>query len=159
MSNPEFPPLSLHGRLRRAGPWALLLALLGVAQTLLVVLAVKYENTRSQDETDTLATETATEMRRDLLSQMQALQVLAFAEAPPPRGAKALPRCCASARACGGWSGAMPKARCWTRWTRLVHPPWCPSCRARTWAWMPIWPAAPPAMPPHRCFRARTSCR
>jgi len=82
MSNPEFPPLSLHGRLRRAGPWALLLALLGVAQTLLVVLAVKYENTRSQDETDTLATETATEMRRDLLSQMQALQVLAFAEAP-----------------------------------------------------------------------------
>jgi two-component system sensor histidine kinase DctS len=53
-----------------------------VAQTLLVVLAVKYENTRAQDETDTLATETAAELRRDLLGQMQALQVLAFAEAP-----------------------------------------------------------------------------
>ena len=82
MSSPEIPPLTLHGRLRRAGPWALLLALLGVAQTLLVVLAVKYENTRAQDETDTLATETAADLRRDLLGQMQALQVVAFAEAP-----------------------------------------------------------------------------
>ncbi len=82
MRHPEIPPLSLHGRLRRAGPWALLLALLGVAQTLLVVLAVKYESTRAQDETDTLATETAAEMRRDLLSQMQDLQALAFATPP-----------------------------------------------------------------------------
>ena len=82
MRHPEIPPLSLHGRLRRAGPWALLLALLGVAQTLLVVLAVKYENTRAQDETDTLATETAAEMRRDLLGQMQGLQALAFATSP-----------------------------------------------------------------------------
>ncbi|HRD98308.1 MAG TPA: PAS domain-containing sensor histidine kinase, partial [Rubrivivax sp.] len=82
MRQPEIPPPSLHGRLRRAGPWALLLALLGVAQTLLVVLAVKYESTRAQDETDTLATETAAEMRRDLLGQMQDLQALAFATPP-----------------------------------------------------------------------------
>ena len=83
MSSPEIAPLTLQGRLRRAGPWALLLTLLGVAQTLLVVLAVKYESTRAQDETDTLATETAAEMRRDLLSQMQGLQALGFAESPP----------------------------------------------------------------------------
>jgi two-component system sensor histidine kinase DctS len=84
MRHPETPLLNLHGRLRRAGPWALLLALLGVAQTLLVVLAFKYENTRAQDETDTLATEMASEMRRDLLGQMQTLQALAFSAAPAP---------------------------------------------------------------------------
>ncbi len=84
MPKPGLPPLTLHGRWRRAGPWVLLLALLAVAQTLLVVLAFKYENTRSQDETDTLAAEVAAELRRDLLGQMQTLQALAFSAAPTP---------------------------------------------------------------------------
>ena len=39
-------------RLRRALLWGALLALLGVAQTLLVALTLKYESTRAQDAVD-----------------------------------------------------------------------------------------------------------
>ncbi len=70
------------GRLRRALLWAALLALLGVAQTLLVVLTLNYESGRAQDEADTAAAQTAAEVRREMLLQMQTLQALAFADAP-----------------------------------------------------------------------------
>jgi two-component system sensor histidine kinase DctS len=80
-------------RLRRALLWGLLLALLGVAQTLLVALTVSYESTRVQDEAESAAAETAAEVRHELLGAMQAVQALAWTEGPPPawrEGAAAL---------------------------------------------------------------------
>jgi len=51
-------------------------ALLLVAQSLLVALTVSYESSRAQDDTDTVATETAADVRHELLAVMQALQAL-----------------------------------------------------------------------------------
>ena len=72
------PPRS--GRLRRALLWGALLALLVVAQGLLLALTLNYESTRAQDETDSMATEGAAGLRRELLRIMQALQGIAVAE-------------------------------------------------------------------------------
>ena len=66
---------------RRALLWAALLALLVVAQGLLLALTLNYESTRAQDETDSTAAEAAAEVRREMLGAMQALQALAV-EAP-----------------------------------------------------------------------------
>ena len=52
------------------------MALLLVAQSLLVALTVSYESSRAQDDTDTVATETAADVRHELLAVMQALQAL-----------------------------------------------------------------------------------
>jgi two-component system sensor histidine kinase DctS len=82
MSPHDLAPAPRSGRLRRALLWAALLALLGVAQTLLVVLTINYESGRAQDEADTAAAQTAAEVRREMLLQMQTLQALAFADAP-----------------------------------------------------------------------------
>ena len=70
-------------RLRRALLWGALLALLGVAQTLLVALTLKYESTRAQDAVDAVAAEAAAAVRSELLGVMQALQALAWTEAQP----------------------------------------------------------------------------
>jgi two-component system sensor histidine kinase DctS len=69
-------------RLRRVLLWTALLALLGVAQTLLVVLTLNYESGRAQDQAETAAAQTAADVRREMLLQMQALQALAFSDAP-----------------------------------------------------------------------------
>ena len=77
---PESPPAP--SRLRRALPWALLLLLLGVAQTLLLMLTVRYEATRAQDETELVVAETASEIRSALLLAEQQLQALGGGAGP-----------------------------------------------------------------------------
>ena len=69
-------------RFRRAMLWGVLVALLLVAQTLLVALTLKYEAGRELDAAERAATEGAAELRRELLRQMQQLQTLAFTEQP-----------------------------------------------------------------------------
>ena len=75
-------PQSEH-RIRRAMLWAALVLLLLVAQTLLVALTIRYESTQAQNEVELVAGSAAAEVRRDLLSAMQALQALAWSEALP----------------------------------------------------------------------------
>ena len=71
-------------RMRRALLWGALVALLLVAQTLLVALTINYEATRAQDEADTIAAEAVAQIRHDLLGMVQALQALGWAD--PPQG-------------------------------------------------------------------------
>ena len=84
MSTADFSPQPRPRRWRRALLWSLLLALLGVAQTLLVALTVSYESTRAQDEAESAAAEAAAEVRHELLGAVQAVQALAWTEGPPP---------------------------------------------------------------------------
>lgn len=70
-------------RLRRALLWGALVALLVVAQTLLVALTVRYEESRAQEEADAAAAEAAAEVRRALLGVVQTLQSLAWVEGAP----------------------------------------------------------------------------
>ncbi len=69
-------------RLRRALLWGALVALLLVAQSLLVALTVLYESSRAQDETDAVAAESAADVRHGLLTEMQALQALGLSNSP-----------------------------------------------------------------------------
>jgi two-component system sensor histidine kinase DctS len=78
---PAPPPPQL---LRRALPWAALVLLLGVAQTLLVLLTIRYETTRAQDEVDTVVNAAAAEVRREMLRAVQSLQALGFSVAESP---------------------------------------------------------------------------
>jgi two-component system sensor histidine kinase DctS len=80
-------------RWRRALLWGALLALLGVAQTLLVALTISYESVRTQEEVDAVATEAAADIRHELLGAIQTLQALAWTQTPQPdwrAGAEAL---------------------------------------------------------------------
>lgn len=80
MNAPDpIPPPARRG-LRRPALWALLVALLVVAQTLLVALTVSYEASRSQDEIETIGGEAAVQMRRELLQAMQQLQALSWSD-------------------------------------------------------------------------------
>jgi two-component system, LuxR family, sensor histidine kinase DctS len=72
------------GRLRRALLWVALVGLLVVAQTLLVRLTIHYEQVRAQEDVDAAATEATADIRRELQGVLQALQALAWAEAPQP---------------------------------------------------------------------------
>lgn len=69
-------------RWRRALMWGLLLALLGVAQTLLVALTVSYESTRAQDEADAAVAQAAADVRHALLGALQSLQALSGVAGP-----------------------------------------------------------------------------
>ena len=69
-------------RLRRALLWGALVALLLVAQSLLVALTLSYESSRAQDDTDAVAAESAADVRHDLLAVMQALQALSLGGSP-----------------------------------------------------------------------------
>ena len=71
-------------RLRRALLWGALLALLGVAQTLLVALTLGYESVRAQDEVDAVANEAAADIRHEMLGVVRTLQALAWSAAPQP---------------------------------------------------------------------------
>ena len=57
------PPQRAGRRWRRALLWGLLIALLAVAEVLLVLLAVNYETTRAQDRTEAVAAATAAHAR------------------------------------------------------------------------------------------------
>ena len=78
------PPdtLARPRRLRRALLWAALVALLLVAQTLLVALSIKYEASREQDEAERAATEGASDLKREMGRQTLAVQTLAFVGQP-----------------------------------------------------------------------------
>jgi two-component system sensor histidine kinase DctS len=80
---PPARPQRLRGGLRRAGLWGALVALLLVAQTLLVALTLNYEDSRAQEDTDSVATEAAAEVRREMLGMLQMLQTLAWVEGRP----------------------------------------------------------------------------
>ncbi len=71
-------------RLRHALPWVALLLLLGVAQSMLVLLTVRHETARAQEEAESVATAVATELRRELVRTVQTLQALGFSVAEAP---------------------------------------------------------------------------
>ncbi|WP_119355064.1 ATP-binding protein [Azohydromonas sediminis] len=68
---------------RRALPWALLVTLLVVAQSLLVVLTLRHEETRAQDEAEAVAAEASTALRGELLRTVQSLQSLLWNDPSP----------------------------------------------------------------------------
>jgi two-component system sensor histidine kinase DctS len=85
------PPVRLapRGRARRVLLWTALMALLVVAQSLLVVLSLSYESGRAQDEAERVATLASSEIKRELLRQARALQSLAFLASQPAQDASA----------------------------------------------------------------------
>jgi two-component system sensor histidine kinase DctS len=68
---------------RRLLLWAALVLLLGIAQSLLVLLTVDYESSHLQDEADTVAAEAAALLRSDLLRTVQSLQSLLWNDPSP----------------------------------------------------------------------------
>lgn len=83
--NPPEPAAARRRRWRRALPWAALVALLGVAQSLLVWLTLNYEATRTQDQADTFAAESAASVRAELLRAMQTVQSLPWGSPSPAK--------------------------------------------------------------------------
>ncbi len=73
-------PSARSERRRRLGLWSALVALLVVAQSLLVLLTVAYENNRAQEQVDALAAEVASEVRRQVGRAVQDLQSLTWDE-------------------------------------------------------------------------------
>lgn len=76
------PPAS---RWRRVLPWALLVLLLGVAQTLLLALTVQYERSREQERVELAAATAAANVRQLLTRDVQSLQALLWNEPQPAR--------------------------------------------------------------------------
>jgi two-component system, LuxR family, sensor histidine kinase DctS len=72
------PAASARPRWRRVLLWGLLIALLAVAQALLVFLALKYESARAQERAEAAAVAVADEARMALSRSVQALQLLAW---------------------------------------------------------------------------------
>lgn len=78
---PALPPAAApRRRLRRVLLWGLLIALLAVAQALLVFLVLVYEDTRAQDRSDAVAASAAAELRQQLSRGLQTLQILVWSE-------------------------------------------------------------------------------
>ena len=80
---PLAPPQRAAQRWRRALLWGLLIALLAVAQTLLVLLALNYEATRAQDRSEAVAAAVAAQTRQSLTRSLQSLQALLWNEPAP----------------------------------------------------------------------------
>jgi two-component system, LuxR family, sensor histidine kinase DctS len=78
-SEPRSSPAAAS-RTRRALLWSALVLLLLVAQSLLLLLTLSYESSRAQDEADSIASEAAAEIKRELLRTTQALQGLGWGE-------------------------------------------------------------------------------
>ncbi len=72
-------------RWRRLLLWAALVALLLVAQSLLLVLTINQEATRLQDETESLALETVGDVKGELARNLQGLQGLMWQQPAPLR--------------------------------------------------------------------------
>jgi two-component system sensor histidine kinase DctS len=81
------PRLSQRGLARRVLLWTALMALLGVAQSLLVVLSLSYESSRAQDDAERVATLAAAAMKREVLRQAHELQSLSFPQPDAQRDA------------------------------------------------------------------------
>ena len=67
---------------RRIALWALLVALLAIAQSLLVYLTARYEAVRAQEQTDAAAAGTASDIRQALARDQQSLQALLWNDPP-----------------------------------------------------------------------------
>lgn len=74
------PPPAPRRRWRRVLLWGLLIALLAVAQALLVFLVLVYEDARAQDRSDAVAASAAAELRQQLSRGLQTLQILVWSE-------------------------------------------------------------------------------
>jgi two-component system, LuxR family, sensor histidine kinase DctS len=79
------PAASARRRWRRVLLWGLLVALLAVAQALLVFLALQYESARAQERAEAAAGAVADEARLTLSRGVQALQLLAWGTAGAPQ--------------------------------------------------------------------------
>ena len=77
------PPAGPPCRVRRAV--GVLVALLVVAQSLLVALTLNYESTRAQDAADSAAADAAAEMKRELLRSTQVAAALSWRGRRRPR--------------------------------------------------------------------------
>ena len=74
------PPAAQRRRWRRVLLWGLLIALLAVAQALLVFLVLVYEDARAQDRSEAVAASAAAELRQQLSRGLQTLQILVWSE-------------------------------------------------------------------------------
>jgi two-component system sensor histidine kinase DctS len=84
MSEPALRPLHAALPRRRVLLWSAMFALLLVALTLLLVLTVRHEAARAQDQVDRLAAEAAAAVRSELLRAQQSLQSLALQQTAAP---------------------------------------------------------------------------
>ena len=82
MAEPATPPPAAPpaARWRRVLPWALLVLLLGIVQTLLFVLTLQYERDREQERTELTAASAAADLRQRLAHDLQSLQALLWNE-------------------------------------------------------------------------------
>jgi len=80
MSDLAAPLMPSSWRWRRMLPWALLVLLLGVVQTLLLGLTLRYEHSRAQERTDAAATAAAIDVRQVFARDLQSLQALLWNE-------------------------------------------------------------------------------
>lgn len=83
--NEPLPLAPARSRGRRLALWGALVALLVVAQSLLVYLTANYEKVRAQEQVDAAATAAAADVRLSLSRQLQSLQALQWNE---PRAAQ-----------------------------------------------------------------------
>jgi two-component system sensor histidine kinase DctS len=81
---PALAPGTRPRRLRRLLLWGLLVALLAVAQSLLVALTLRYEAWRAVDAAEAAAAEVAAAVRRDLLRATHAIQAMTWIEPDDP---------------------------------------------------------------------------
>ena len=72
-------------RWRRSWPWVLLVALLLVAQVLLLGLTANYEQTRAQEEVELAAASSAADVRQALAGDLQSLQALLWNDPSLPQ--------------------------------------------------------------------------
>lgn len=77
--------LGRQRRLRRVLLWAVLVALLLVAQSLLVWLTISYESARSQEQVEVTAGAVAADVKQNLSRAMQSLQALLWNDPPLPQ--------------------------------------------------------------------------
>lgn len=68
---------------RRVLPWALLVMLLGVAQTLLLVFTLRYEHGQEQERAELAAASAAADVRQLFARDQQRLQALLWNDPPP----------------------------------------------------------------------------
>jgi two-component system sensor histidine kinase DctS len=79
---PEAPSFVRSSRWRRLWPWALLVGLLGVAQSLLLVFTLRYEHAQAQERVDFAAATAAADVRQLLARDLQSLQALLWNDPP-----------------------------------------------------------------------------
>ncbi|MBX3604434.1 MAG: PAS domain S-box protein [Piscinibacter sp.] len=80
---PAVPAHVPRRRMRRVLLWGALVALLVVAQSLLVFLTINHERLRAQEQVDAVAASAAADIRQALARQQQSLQALLWNDPPP----------------------------------------------------------------------------